>query len=154
MVKLEVTISTQPDRGVPFKLEVIGVVLLVMALLPMGGCASPCRNSLVRKVVSPDLTKKVVLFYRNCGATGDYTTEVSILMRGEAMPMSDIGNTARMGHDQSMPRPPSRREYIDLGVEWLSPRELVITIPSAVEIETMLPKSADVAVTYARAEAN
>jgi hypothetical protein len=130
-----------------FVLKTLGLVILI-ALIGTGGCASPCRNYLVREVLSPGREKKVVLYYRNCGATGDWTTEVSILGRDEAMPLSDIGNTARMGHDSSQPRPVGRIEYIDLGLEWRSPKDLAITIPPAVAVETMLAKYADVDVTY------
>jgi len=124
------------------------LILLLTALVGAVGCSSPCRNSLVREVVSPDLQKKAVLFYRNSGALDDYTTEPSILGRNDALPLSEIGNTARMGHDSLQPRPPSRREYIDLGMEWRSPKELVVSTPTAVEIETLLKESANVLVTY------
>lgn len=58
--------------------------ILAFALLPLAGCSDFCANEIVQTVPAPDGKMAAVLFERNCGATSDFTTQVSIVRRGEA----------------------------------------------------------------------
>ena len=58
-----------------------------LALLSLAGCMDDyCSNERSAEVVSPDGTKKVVLFSRNCGATTGFNTQGTVLDRTEALP--------------------------------------------------------------------
>jgi len=58
-----------------------------LAFFTLVGClGSECSNEPISEVISPDGTKKIVLFSRTCGATTGFNTQGSILNRGDALP--------------------------------------------------------------------
>lgn len=58
--------------------------LLAVALLS-AGCADPCANTEVARAASPDRATEAVLFERNCGATTDFSTQISLVKPGAAL---------------------------------------------------------------------
>ena len=50
------------------------------------GCDDACGNQVVARVPSPDGVHVAVVFVRDCGATTDYSTQVSLLDAHEAVP--------------------------------------------------------------------
>jgi hypothetical protein len=58
-----------------------------LASFSLAGClGSECSNEPISEVTSPDGTKKIVLFSRNCGTTTGFNTQGTILDRGDALP--------------------------------------------------------------------
>lgn len=62
--------------------------LLVAAVLSLcvvlSGCrADACGNQIVSEVVAPDGETRAVLFQRDCGATTGFSTQISVMTRGE-----------------------------------------------------------------------
>jgi hypothetical protein len=55
----------------------IGIVLIVLPIL--SSCNSLCKNEIITELPSADGKLKAVVFQRDCGATTDYSTQVSIL---------------------------------------------------------------------------
>jgi len=51
------------------------VLLVALALC---GCGM-CHNTIQKEILSPDGTKKIVIFTRDCGATTAYSSQISIL---------------------------------------------------------------------------
>lgn len=67
----------------------IRLAAILFAILSLAGCMdNDCANERSTEVVSPDGTKKVVLFSRNCGATTGFNTQGTVLERTEALPDS------------------------------------------------------------------
>lgn len=57
------------------------------AFMSIVGCSDiECANESIAEVVSPDGTKKIVLFSRNCGATTGFNTQGSVLNRRVDLP--------------------------------------------------------------------
>jgi len=52
---------------------------------------SMCGNRLASSILSPDRTNKVVIFERSCGATTDFSTQVSLIRAGDSL-RGDGGN--------------------------------------------------------------
>ena len=54
-----------------------------------------CGNEIYKEIYSPDKSLKAVIFSRNCGATTDYGTQVSILDHNEKLKnmKGDVFNT-------------------------------------------------------------
>jgi hypothetical protein len=50
------------------------------------GCVDPCGNDEVDRVPSPDGKFEAAIFQRDCGATTDFSTQISILSKGGALP--------------------------------------------------------------------
>lgn len=60
----------------------------VFALLATGfltGCDDPCGNDIAKERPSPDGRMKAVLFSRDCGASTDFSSQISILRADEAL---------------------------------------------------------------------
>lgn len=67
--------------------EMIRSFAISLAFFFLAGClGSECSNEPIAEVISPDGTKKIVLFSRNCGATTGFNTQGTILNRGDALP--------------------------------------------------------------------
>ena len=95
--------------------KILGITvaaLLVVAALGVAGLgwavSSGCANAEQQRVVSPDGHREAVVFERDCGATTDYSTQVSIVKAGAALP-NDVGNAYIYDHRTR------------LTVAWLSP---------------------------------
>jgi hypothetical protein len=57
----------------------------------LSGCGGTCRNDIAQRATSPDGVWDAVLFQRDCGATTDFTTQVSVVHHGADV--NWIGNT-------------------------------------------------------------
>ena len=61
-------------------------LLAAPVLLGSVGCLTgPCENTVVRRIPSPDGALEAVLYERSCGATTDFSTQVTVLATGEAL---------------------------------------------------------------------
>ncbi len=63
--------------------RLLPVVLLGMTLC---ACAEPCGNQLILRVPSPDRVHDAVIYERDCGATTDFSTQVTLLRAGAELP--------------------------------------------------------------------
>lgn len=68
-------------------------MLVATFSLTLGACGDACSNEIVARVASPDENREAVMFQRDCGATTGFSTQVSILEKGE--PLLGSGNTFR-----------------------------------------------------------
>jgi hypothetical protein len=60
-----------------------------------------CSTTVYRELLSPSQTQKVVIFERNCGATTDFSTGVSVIETGRSLP-NQGGNVLHIeGHPES-----------------------------------------------------
>ena len=58
----------------------IRFILISLLLFSLPSCLDPdCANEIKGELISPDKTKKIVLFSRGCGATTGFNTQASIL---------------------------------------------------------------------------
>jgi len=79
-------------------------ILLSFSLCPLTqGCFfhNLCGNNPISEAVSPDGKYKAVLFQRDCGATTDFSTQISILKKDESLPNSGA-NTFATGNSQNV----------------------------------------------------
>lgn len=58
-------------------------VLVIVATLVCAACSDPCSNTVERRLPSPDGKHDAVIFVRDCGATTNYSTQLSIVARDE-----------------------------------------------------------------------
>ncbi len=73
-----------------FKIILASIVLL-LTTIQVASCSfldlsDGCGNEVIQEIVSPDKRLKAVIFQRDCGATTDFSTQVSILDAGEKLP--------------------------------------------------------------------
>jgi hypothetical protein len=60
-------------------LKVAALLLIVVC----SACADTCNNEVQRAVDAPDGARTAILFQRDCGATTDFSTQVSIVQPGD-----------------------------------------------------------------------
>lgn len=91
--------------------------LAFSAILALGlaACsdADLCGNEIVADVVSPSGARHAIVFLRDCGATTGFSTQLSILPAGEALP-EDGGNAVILD------------DRVPLTVQWVSETELLV----------------------------
>lgn len=91
--------------------------------LMLGACSDSCSNEVVESVTSPDGAREAVMFQRDCGATTGFSTQVSIIERGE--PLSGSGNVFRADDDHGAARTgPWGGSWAEM--EWLASDRLLI----------------------------
>ena len=95
----------------------------ILSALCIAGC-NLCDNKPIKSLQSPGEARSAVLFMRECGATTDFTTQVSVL--SPWWPYSTIGNAFVADADHG------KAERASWGgpwadISWQSPTHLVIT---------------------------
>lgn len=116
-------------------------VPLAALVLSLSGCLDPCENAVRTELVSPDQTKRVVVFERSCGATTPFSTRMSVLDRGAALPHS-AGNVFDADSDHGAVKD------VKVTVQWLSPQQLVIRYPARARVFNSMPGINGVAIAY------
>jgi len=104
-------------------------------LFALTSCLSfDCANEVGQELMSPDGTKKIVIFLRNCGATTGYNTQASILEVNESLP-NDAGSAF----------------IIDSGsvtVSWTSEDEILVIIEGNARVFKKELSDRDVTIEY------
>lgn len=115
--------------------KMIRLPLITFFLFAFTSCLGfDCTNEVEQELLSPDGTKKVVIFLRNCGATTGYNTQASILESDEDLP-NDSGTAF----------------IIDSGsatVSWKSDNELLVIIERSARVFKKEISDRDVTLEY------
>lgn len=115
----------------------------------LAGCSSLCRNTVVSERLSPDGRVKAVVFYRDCGATTPFTTEISVVPAGEdAAAGGHDGNVFSMTDPQDSDETLSRNGVIEARLDWRSSQQLVIFIPRRAVVGKRVDRIGRVGITY------
>lgn len=88
----------------------------------MSSCIDICENTLDYKVVSPNNANIVFVFERNCGATNDFTTHISVRKNNKLL-NNDHGNLFIATGSQSIL---SNIGTISTKVVWIDNKNLLI----------------------------
>lgn len=89
------------------------ILLIFFIVIVLPGCSPLCNNQIQSEVMSPDLTRRASIFFRDCGATTGYSQQISVLGAKQPLP-NRPGNVLIL----------SGKSNID--VEWIDSRTLVI----------------------------
>lgn len=104
--------------GMGSVVALVAVYLGVVGLYASSG-GDLCSNHIHAEYMSPDRTKRTVVFGRNCGATTGFSTHLSVLRAGEALE-NESGNVYIIdGHPKQ----------VELSISWKSDSELVVRRP-------------------------
>jgi hypothetical protein len=114
-------------------------------LLSLSGCGVLCTNQTVTSLQSPDGKHRAILFMRECGATTDYTTQVSVV--ASAWPFHDIGNVfIADGYDRDVKRGSWGGPWAE--ISWVSSQQLLVTYDAHSRIFTQNATAHGVRITY------
>jgi hypothetical protein len=102
--------------------------------------------SLVRRVPSPDGRWEAVLYERDCGATTDFATHLSLLRARAKLP-NKPGNlfTADSDHGRA---PLVEGNIINISVQWAGPDSLIVRYDSRARVFSQESKREGVSVAY------
>lgn len=115
-----------------FKKIMIGVgILLGIGLLLLAALAwlvdqlpDPCGESVLTEIPSPNQAMKAVIYERDCGATTDFATHVSIIAKDATLKKSDRSIFAADTNHSSAPNGPGGGPEVQ--VRWLNDTRLEI----------------------------
>src|SRR5215471_21743463 len=102
-------------------------VAIAALSVALNGCLDPCGNEIKIESVSPDGAKRAVVFERSCGATTPFSTHVSVLNAGEALPGS-AGNVFDADGNHGAVKD------VIVTVRWVSTRQLVLRYPAGARV--------------------
>jgi hypothetical protein len=85
----------------------LACAILTGLLLPLAACLDPCGSTILEEALSPGGRQRAVVFQRDCGATTDFGTHISVLDIKETLPRSggnafDAGNMKVTAHWESV----------------------------------------------------
>jgi hypothetical protein len=127
----------------------------VLLLSLTAGC-NLCGNEEISRFPSPDGQIEAVIFERDCGATTDFSTQISIVSKGASV-RSGVGN-AFIGDSNHGAAPAAKWGGPPAQVRWLTNRRVVISVhpatrisvqQSSVQVRTGLVSHEQVTVEYA-----
>jgi len=99
---------------------------VIALLLCTTACLDPCGNQIVNETISPDKSMRAVIFERDCGATTDFSTQISILGANERLPHAG-GNVFVEDSDHG-----ASQYWAE--VRWNSPERLIVRYPASARI--------------------
>lgn len=134
-------------------LKIAFVVLsLLVAMVALGAYGlymlgdSMCGNDIIAESLSPDKALKAVVFRRDCGATTDFSTQVSILAIEEQLE-NESGNvfTADADHGAA---PMYEKGGPVVTVQWIERDKLTVFRSPSARVFRSVDKRASVHITY------
>jgi hypothetical protein len=113
---------------IPASVSALGRAVLVIGAAAMGGgcldLSGGCANEQLNEVPSPGGARRAVVFQRDCGATTPFSTQISVLPRGVALPDSN-GNVFVADTDRGR-APAGPGGGPGVSVRWLTPDTLEV----------------------------
>jgi hypothetical protein len=116
--------------------------MLLASCLP----AADCSNDILQDVPSPDGRRHAVVFVVNCGATTDFSTQVSVLTK--AWTVNDRGNVFIVDSDHGKADPTSPAGGLNVTVRWLDKRTLEVRYDGRARIFTREIRHDDTDIRY------
>lgn len=132
----------------------LGVIGLAAAVATVGAGAfalftsDPCGNTELATAVAPGGAHRAVAFQRDCGATSGFSTQISVLPLGAALP--DAGGAvfvADTDHGRASAGPGGGPA---VGLVWRDARTLVVRHHRLARVFRSEPRAGVVAVRYER----
>jgi len=118
--------------------------LSTLLLLPLGleGCLDTCGNEIVRVATAPGGGRDAVVCGRECGAPTGFTTQISVLARGEIP--SEAGNIFIADRG----RVATRWGGPWAEVRWLSPDRLLVSYDANARLFAKRPELGGIRIFY------
>jgi hypothetical protein len=104
---------------------VLATLLLAFAVVWFLHDSPSCGNDSLVQLPSPDGLHKAVVFQRDCGATTDFSTQVSVLRASSSL--GDASGNAFSSDTNHGAAPSGAGGGPETKVRWLSPTELAIS---------------------------
>ena len=130
-----------------------GAVLIIICFVFVFGMLmnqGMCENKIIRSIESPDSIRKVVVFERDCGATTDFSTHISIIKNGEHLE-NKSGNIFSADSDNGNAEI-DENGLVYIKVLWLDSLKLLIEYDSKARIFSNKSDYKDISINYKKIE--
>lgn len=127
----------------------LAIVTVAMVLMNrfLGALRPACTNTVVETVASPDDAWHAVLFERSCGATSGFTSQVSVLPSGRALPDLSGNALVTMNGDTA-----SSTEWGGplVEVHWTDLRHVEITYDSTAHVMSQQRSVGEIGISFVK----
>jgi hypothetical protein len=128
-------------RTLPHFAIILLVVASVFAFAWLIIDTSLCNNDVYEEIASPSGTYKAVIFERNCGATTDFSYQVSILKADKSLSQSDGGNVFIADSNHGAVE-------VNVRVRWIDNTVLEVRYPARSRVFEKNDRIGDVTIRY------
>ena len=108
------------------------IILFIGTLILMFKPYEMCGNHLIESKYSPNKEFKVLVFSRDCGATTNYSTQISILNSNDNLEKNDTGNIFVADYNNGKAN--MIGEIIYVKTKWLNNENLIIEYDEKAQI--------------------
>jgi hypothetical protein len=123
------------------------LIWLLLGCAITNGCDDMCGNRIAQQVTSPDGANRVVIFERDCGATTDFSTQISILPASKHLP-NKPGNIFAADAHNHLEIPLDLNGAMHVQATWKSDWELEISYPSKANLFLSAPEYQGIRISY------
>jgi hypothetical protein len=120
------------------------VVFLLLASVASG--CDPCGNSPIARLPSPSGRMEAIVFTRDCGATTDFSTQVSLVKSGASLPTAGANLFSSDANHGKASRGPGGGPNVT--VRWLSDDMLEVSYQSGTRVFRREPSLDGIRVQY------
>jgi hypothetical protein len=136
-----------------FKVSMWAIIIIVVVGAGLLGAArlftfDMCGNRVVAEIKSPDGMYKAIEFERDCGATTDFSTQVSVIQPNKHLGSDSTGNAFAADSNHGIV-PVNDAGVLDLDIRWLSNNTLQIDYPAGARVFSQNHKVGGVSIQYA-----
>jgi len=122
------------------------VLCATLASIALTACDAGCSNQTIRTVISPDKATKAILFERDCGATTDFTSQLSIFKMGATI--SGEGGNAFVADTNHGKTKDTDWHGPSLEIRWLDSHHLEVLYDSHARVFKKESSVGDVSIDY------
>lgn len=122
------------------------VAILVVLSAGVSSCGGGCGNEILAEYPSPDRTRRIVVFQRDCGATTAFSTQASLILSGEDLP-SGNGNVFIADTDHGA-APSGFGGGPELNVEWETCDQVLISHDPSARLFRAEVRLSDITIRY------
>ena len=117
------------------------------AVLIFGVACNMCGTDVWQEVNSPDGKYKAVIFERDCGATTDFSTQVSIIKSSTSVGQGDSGN-AFVADSNHGAVAVNGKGILPIEVRWIDSRTVEVSAPAKARVFSRRERVGDVNLQY------
>lgn len=131
-------------------MRIAPLVVGTLACLGLSSCGDLCGNTVLTTIPSPDARYVAIVFTRDCGATTDFSTQLSVLSASRGSPAvraSDSGNALIIDANHGA-APAGQGGGPELRAVWETPTRLKVQYHHAARVFRSVGQLGEVSVHY------
>jgi len=124
----------------------VGIFLTVFAVIVFSSFPDMCGNRIIKKINSPNKRNTIVIFERDCGATTNFSTQISIIRKGKKLE-NEKGNLFSADSDNGKAEV-NKYGIIKVQANWIDEKHILIKFDKNAQIYERKNSLNGISVTY------